>query len=829
MAEEMRLHLELQTERNIAAGMSAEDAHHAALRQFGGVEQIKEVARAQRSFGWLEDGVKDIRFAARMLRKTPSFTIVAVVSLAIGIGLNTAVFSIINAIFYQTIRGVPQPERVLFFNGPRLSWSQLEALREQLAPVAQVLGAAGFEATVAVGNAERTARVGVVSANHFSTFGVRTAQGRLFAAESACALTGGSVAVLNHAFWREALGADPGVLGQSLRVDGTLVTVIGVAARDFHGPGPEGPALWVPVGALADAGPTQFAAFGRLKPGVSLAQAQAAVDLIVTRSPEVFGADLSFRLSLGREDWRGEMSAAKKAEFFLVTTVPLVIAAGLLWIACSNVGNLLLARAVQRRKEIAIRLASGATRGRLLRMLMAESLLLAAWGGAAGLWFGAVTLDFVFATLADFGAFSVQLDARVFAYTGAVSVVAALLFGLVPAHQAVRPDVNATLKGESGSPAFRSSRLRGFFLITQITSSFALLAVAGTFVKSLVGEAYVGAQAQRMDRLAYAPWPHAADEATATAQREEARSRVLGIDGVADAAWVEGLGAEKRRFGRRKSTGADTADVRPEVWLRRVDEHYFAVVGATVLRGSSAFGRVAEGAVRQVVVNRAMAKRFWSRPDAVGEHFEVENRSYLVAGIVEDGGSEPTVYDGLPLRATNERGLLIATKGSAEDATVAINDVLRNVAAETITPRALPLREIAFRTMTQLTQLAVFVGGLALALAASGIYASMAFSTSQRTQEIGVRMALGATRAAVLRLVLAGGLKTVAWGGALGAAAAVTGVRLLFGLLTGAPSQVDVVAFASVAIVFAVVGIGACGWPAIRAARVDPMVALRYE
>jgi predicted permease len=832
MAEEMRLHVEMQTERNIARGMDAQEARYAAQRLFGGVEQIKETARAQRGMMWLEDAFKDLRFALRMLRKNFGFTVVAVVSLAIGIGLNTAVFSIINTIFYQTIRGVPEPERVLFFNESPASQKQLEHLMSEAEPVARLTGAQGLEALISLGGYERRQRVLVVPTNYFSVMDVPAARGRLFSDSTGNDRNALPEAVLSYRFWQSQMNADRSVIGRTVRINGIVLTIVGVAARDFHGPGPEGPPLWIPLSMRSLVWPKEtsgdrFGIFGRLNPQVELGQAQAAINLIVVRAGDLFPETTRYRLSVGREDWRGEVSAEKRIEFILVTTVPLVIAGGLLWIACSNVGNLLLARAVQRRKEIAIRVASGASRARLVRMLMSESIVLAILGGGAGLWVATVTIDFVFATLAEYGAFSVQLDERVFVYTAAVSVVAAFVFGLVPAWEASKADVNQALKGESGSPAFRSSRLRGFFLVTQIATSFALLVIAGTFVKSLVAEAYVGEQARSLDRLLIAEVPASHRARTEPADyRRELMAKVLSIPKVETATFTDNPDVRKRAF----SLPGDVArpEHRLEVFVRRIDGNFFEAAGITLQSGMPLSPEPLTTSLQSAVINEAMARRFWSIASALDQRFQLAEESYVVGGVVRDGRTEPLVYIRLPLEDASRMSLLIRSRGRAEEVTALIQGVLHGVAPEELPPRVTPLRETAFRTLSQLTRLALYVGGLALALAAAGIYASMAFSTSQRTQEIGVRMALGATRAAVLRLVLGSGLKVVLWGCALGLLVGIVGLRLLFAMLSGR-SGFDAFAIGGVIIFFAVIAAAACLVPALRATKVDPMVALRSE
>ena len=833
MADEIRLHLEMLAERKRAAGMSEEDARFAARREFGGVEQIKERCREQRGLLWLDGAAKDLTYAFRMLRKNPGFTIVAIVSLAIGIGLNTAVFSIINTIFYQSIRGVPEPNRVLIFNDGSASLPQLEHLMAQAEPVARLSGARSINAAVSIGGQESRRGVLLVPENYFAVLGARASVGRLFSGTDAPRGLAPE-AVLNHSFWRTHLNGDRSVIGRAVRVNGALLTVVGVAAREFHGPGPEGPAIWVPMSmaplvSTAEPKPAteRHAIVGRLNPGVSLEQAQAAIDLITARSPELFPSRTRYRLSVGREDWRGEVSPEKRIEKILVTTVPLVAAVGLLWIACSNVGNLLLARAVQRKKEIAIRIASGASRGRLVRMLMTESLLLALFGGAAGLWMSNATLDFVFATLAQFGGISVQLDGRVLLYTVGISVVAAGLFGVAPAWQASKADVNQALKGESGSPGFRASRLRAFFLVTQIATSFALLAVAGTFVKSLIADAYVSEQARLVDHLLVAALPPAPGESmSAEPFHREALARVVALPRVEAATFVENPDVRKRRFSRPGEALEREHPV--EVFTRRIDENFFATSGAVLLSGAPSLLAPTRAPLKPAIVNEAMVRSRWNDAAALGQRFRLDDEDYVVVGVVRDGGAAATAYTALSVEAARGLSLLVRVEGRAEESAALVRGVLHAMAPQEMAPAVMPLRDMVFRTLSQLTRLSVYIGALALALAAAGIYASMAFSTSQRTQEIGIRMALGATRSAVLSLVMRGGARVVLWGCGIGLGLGIVGLRLLFGMLSGS-SGFDGLALGGVILFFALVATVACLLPALRATKVDPMVALRSE
>ena len=522
----------------------------------------------------------DLRVLLRGFVRSPGFTALAVISLALGIGLNTAVFSLINALFWQSIRGVPEPHRVVF--GPRVSGVELARLRDGATTLEGLAGVARVPVQVAAGEVSVATVVPAVSEDYFPALHVAPRLGRLFDATLAQPGANTRVAVLDHRFWRDQMESDPGVIGRAVTLNGHPFTIAGVAPDGFHGAGPERPPLWVPLSAwplligqpsvLTDPAREDLALIGRLRDGQSLDDATAELNLLRQRAAprETGGAAASrprhLTLSAGREHWTAEPSPEKRVEFLLVTVVPLVIVAALLWIACSNVANLLLARGVGRRREIAIRLATGASRRRIVLLLLGETLLLALAGGALGVLVGAWTLDVVFATFSQFGTIDVSLDASVLAYTAAVSCLATVLAGLVPALEASRGDVSSVLKAEGTSLAVsvRGARLRAVFLTVQIAFALALLMVAGTFVRALVAS-HFGTDAARFEHIALAqvsldPARAGAPAAIWDATRG-ALLRTPGVRGVtvlsADA--TVGAGAHRDRRPPRAGGAADGA------------------------------------------------------------------------------------------------------------------------------------------------------------------------------------------------------------------------------------------------------------------------------
>ena len=460
----------------------------------------------------MSDLIADLRYALRSWKRQPGFMLVAVLSLACGIGLNTAVFSIINAIFLQSVRGVPAADRLVGI-GERVPFTTFREVRETTATLETVAAWQPIGVDIRFRDTAMRRVVPVVSDGYFSTLGVQPARGRVFAVAVSREPVPGAEVVLDYEFWMKSLGGDPGVIGEQILINRVTATIVGIAPRSFHGFGPERPPLWIPMGMLPavreraarwqDPGESGWRIFGRLKSGGSVGQVNAELQVMAARSPDLFPNGPLIG-STGRESWSGPVSAEKRIEFLLVVVMPLAVAGLILWIGCSNVANLLLARAASRRKEIAIRLANGASRSRLLRLLLTESLLLAAAGGVLGILLAGWTLDVVWLTLPEAPRLAVELDMHVLLYTSAVCLAATMLFGLVPALHATRVDVAPLLKGEAPAPRAdvrRGARVRRFFLVTQFASSMALLVVAGTFVRTVV-IAHFGDKAALIDHLA---------------------------------------------------------------------------------------------------------------------------------------------------------------------------------------------------------------------------------------------------------------------------------------------------------------------------------------
>ena len=462
---------------------------------------------------WLSDWGADVRYALRGWRRQPVYVVIAVLSLAAGIGLNTAVFSLVNTIFLQSIRGVPQPDRVASV-GQRVTFATFRDLRERLTTLSGVAAWQPVAVRLQVSDTAWRRVVPVVSDNYFEILGVQPLHGRFFAPTRARVPAPLAEVVVDFEFWREQLGGDPQAVGATVIVNDAPATIVGIAPHSFHGFGPERPALWMPMGLLpavrgaaaqwdapAESG---WRVFGRMADGISVGQVNA--ELFALASVTSREKTEALRAGTGGESLSNAASGEKRIEFLLVVVLPLVVVALILWIGCSNVANLLLARAAARRKEIAIRVASGAGRWRLIRLLLTESLLLSFAGGAAGLLLAVWCRDLIWTALPEAPRLAVELDLHVLVYTGAICILATVLFGLVPALHATRVDVAPLLKSDAAAlagGARRGGRIRTFFLVTQFAASTALLIVAATFVRSIVST-HLGEGAAFMDRITVA-------------------------------------------------------------------------------------------------------------------------------------------------------------------------------------------------------------------------------------------------------------------------------------------------------------------------------------
>jgi putative ABC transport system permease protein len=863
--EELRLHLEMEAAANVERGMPPEEARRAALRTFGNFDSVRERAYEVRGGGLLETFLQDVRYAGRTLAKRPGFTAVAALTLALGVGANTAIFSVVEAVLLRPLpyrhagRVVMVWESYLPNGGKRnvispanfLDWrDQAKSFDEMAAFVDQTLGLTG------AGEPEEVPAQ-LVTPNLFALLGVNPELGRAFLPEDVKAGERPNVAILSHGLWQRRFGGAPDVLGRTLSLNGRPVSVVGVMPPGFkwfvkensHSGKPAD--LWLPFALDPYRDRTQAGRFaqavGRLAPGVPIEKAQAEMDTIARRlASQYVDYDKGWSVILVplRDQLAGEI---RPALLVLLGAVGFV-----LLIACVNVANLLLARAAGRHKEIAIRSAMGAGRRRIVRQLLTESLLLSLLGGALGLLLSLWSVRALVALSPEnlIGEGEVGLDLPVLAFTLGASLLTGILFGLAPALEASRVKLNESLKessrGNAGSS--RGRRLRDALIAAEVGLALVLLVGAGLMVRSFVRLQAVdpGFDARNLLTLRVAlPTVKYPDDAKVNLFFRQAVASLRTLPGVRAASAVSEL-----PFASLGTATSFTIEGRPApdpgerlgTDLRVVDEEYFRTLKIPVLAGRT-FTPQEELEDRKVcVINQAMARAYFPGESPLGKRVIVvmsPNPSPTeIVGVVGDarygkleGDLRPMVY-WTPAQLTyNSMALILRTQGDPEDlagpARRAIQAIDKNQPVADVRTLESWISESVARTRFGTLLLGAFAL-LALTLAAVGIYGVMSHSVVQRQNEIGVRMALGARAGDVLWLVIRQGLARVLVGVGLGLLGALALTRVLASLLYGV-SATDPLTFLSLALLLTAVSWIACYIPARHAARVDPLIAMRYD
>ena len=865
MAEEIQAHLDLLIERNIAAGMFPHEARNAALRQFGGVEQIKEAARDQRIWRWADEFLQDVRFGARMLSRAPGFSILAILCLTLGIGTNAAVFSWIEGILIRPYPLVAHQDRMFALGGTTrgatedhgLSYPDFVDLEKNSMLFESFIIDRIVGTTLSVGDRAERASGGIVSANYFDALGVRPMLGRGFRPEEGTGRNAHPVAVISYLTWQGRYKGDPEIIGKTQFLNGVQHTIIGVAPEKFHGTFiGYSFNFWVPTSMqetfdstgykLEDRGARWIEAYAFLKPGVTRQQAQAELSAIAQRlendSPET-NRGQGFELF---PLWKTPFNAVGNLSPTLAITTG--VAFFVLLIACANVSNLLLARSLLRRREMTMRLALGAGRRRLVKQLFTEGLLLSVIAAAGGIMVAywcrnALVLVSPSRTPGITIDYPGQLDWRVLALSVAVCIGSTMLFALIPAIQASHVDLSGALKSEGGSVVGGSgrSRLRSVLVFVQVALSFVLIAGTGLLLRSLV-------QMQNSDPgfSTRNVVVSAADLFSAGYKPDRAKSfyeqmleRIRALPGVQSAALARvrpfsyavyssaPLEIEGYQPPRNEQVAAD---------YNQVGEGYFSAIGIPIVAGREFTRNDDENAPPVAIVNETMAAKYWPEKNAIGQRLKVKDKWMEIVGVAKNANyrtklENPMPFFYVPVRQNFfvQNGFIIRTEQSAA---AIMNALAREIHA--LDPNLAPLDTISLQQQVDLmsyTQclaaalLAIF-GGMALFLAAIGLYGVMSYSVSQSTRELGVRMALGARAADLLRLVMSRGLAVTAAGVLLGAIAGLTLTRLMNNLLYKVSPR-DPLAFGSAFVVMIIVALLACLLPAWRAIRIDPARALR--
>jgi predicted permease len=873
LAEEIESHLQLHIDDNLRAGMSATQARREALLKFGGIESSKEAYRDRAGLPFLETLFHDLRFAFRMLRKNRGFAALVVLTLALGIGASTAVFSLVNAVLLKPLP-YPHAERIVFPwrqspQGLNLGYNEIPWGRPEFLFVAQEskafesLGAFQSDSFNLTGSGDPVRLDGLrVSAGFFPALGVSPLLGRTFTADEDQPGHQHSV-VLGYQLWRDRFGTDSAIVGRTLELNGEGYIITGVMPQGFVFPRAEEmpggftfareEQLWIPLalsrGPRIPAEDDLLAVVGRLKPGLSIAQSQAEMDLLTERlEAQIPGGKGWFHSRVTAID-RQVAGDTPRPLLLLLCAVGVV-----LLIACSNVASLLLTRFLGRKREFTLRAALGANNQRLIRQLLTESLLLAAFSGSLGILLAKVAIHF----MKVFGPSNIprlsetNLDLRVLAFALGVSFFAGILFSLAPAIAASRKNLIESLKegGQRSGESQANTKLRNALLVSEVALAFVLIIAAGLLTQSFFHLLKVDPGFAPEHVLTFElslPGSKYPDQAHTTALYQNVLRKLRSTPGVESAGIIETL----PMGGATESTGiripghipADKNET-PYSNYTIASPGYFASVGTPVLRGRDFLESDTADSLPVTIINSAMAKKFWPSSDPLNQQVGPGSPLYPAAtiiGIVADTKrlslreqSTPemfVLYNQKVWPSLLAMNVVLRTKTDPGSASTGAREAIHSVDLDLPLAKIATLETLVDDSVTQqrftMLVLGAF-GTLALLLASVGMYGVISYSTMQRTGEIGIRMALGAQRRNVLAMVLSQGGRLAGFGIGIGLLAALAMARLMASFLYGV-GPADPATFAAVALLLGAVALLACYLPARRAMRVDPTVALRHE
>ncbi|MGB7023265.1 MAG: ABC transporter permease [Candidatus Acidiferrales bacterium] len=834
--------------------------------------------------------LQDIRYGLRMLGKSPAFTAIAVLTLALGIGANTAIFSFTDQVLLRNLP-VPHPEQLVVLRSPGpnpgrtssdisdgaqiFSYPLYKDLRERTRVFSGLLACFRVDVNVSGHGTTQSGSGVLVSGNYFQTLGVEPALGRVFDASDETEPGANPVAVLSYGYWTRKFGADPSILDKTLTVNGTALTVVGVARRGFDGVQFGSlPDIFIPITMLTQMAPTSgldlgkrtdhwVAILGRLKPDVSRARAQASLQPIYAplleedakllklsnTSPRTkLFLDKPLQLTDGAQGRQVVQPGAEEPLLVLLGMVALV-----LLIACANLASLLVARGEARQREIAVRLAMGAGRARVVRQLLTESLMIGIAGGVAGVAFASWCLStMVGAIPSDAGmtGLTATLDPRVLWFAAAVTTVTSVLFGLAPALRATRVDLQSTLKdqGSSVSEGRSNVRFRKVLIIAQVALTAALLVGAGLLARTLTNLQHtnLGVRTENILQFSVEPDLNGDKPAQTLALGQQTRQAIAALPGVRSVTI-----SEEEAFANDDNSSNITPEgytVRPDedtnVFWAYISPNYFSTMGIPLVAGREFTDADTTTSQKVIIINQALARRFFAGRNPIGLHIARGAGSSVhpdmeIVGVVADCKWDgprakivPFMYR--PYTQDPELGTLVFYVRTERDP--AQMAATLHATMERLDPN-LPVNNM--RTLTAqiddemfndrlVAILSISLALLAALLAALGLYGVLSYVVARRTREIGIRMALGGQRADILRLVLGQGAQLTVIGGVVGIVAALALARLMSSLLFGVSAN-DPLTFVGVAVLLGIVSGAACYIPARRAVRVDPIVALRYE
>jgi predicted permease len=874
--EELRAHIQDRADDLVRTGVSRAEAERSARMEFGGYQKYKEEIRESLSAHFVESLLQDIRYAFRMLRKSPGFTAVAILTIALGIGANTAIFSIVDCLVFRPLP-VERPGQVVFLTSARngrsprtvFSYPDFDDIQKQTANVFSDVSAVGMFVTdgLAVNGQSQPMWPCYVTGNFFGLLGLKPALGRLILPSEGSVAGADPVVVLSYAYWQSRFNGDPSVMGRKASVNGVPVTIVGVAPEGFHGltslmdfqgyiPLGMGAVLKdVPKDFLTARENAQFVGLiARLRTGVSLEEAQAALNVVAQRLSQQYPtSDGKMTLKALHLGPAGLMVDPTNPEILpFVSSVFLILAALVLVLACMNIANLSLIRAASRQREMAMRTALGASRARLVRQVLTESLLLALLGCVAGIILGlgattafsSIPLHTSLPIILDF-----HFDWRVFAYALGAAILTAVLVGIVPALRASRGDINEILHEGGRTSTAGGHRLRSTLVAAEVGGSLMLLIVAGLFVRSLEKAQHtdLGFDPNHVLNLTIDPHEAGYDETQAREFFRTLLDRTRSMPGVQSASFAASVpmayggsnGATLKIDGYQPSKGQENTTAS----YNAVSSGYFETMHISLLRGREIRDSDTQDSQRVAVIDQTMANRYWRGQDPIGWRFSTTDdpsHPVEVIGVARNAvetdifsPDEPFFYVPFSQSYQPVATLQLRSAGAPEAMARETTGLIHSLEP------AMPVYDVQSMTTALDTlngflifrfaaALAASLGILGLILAVVGVYGVISYAASQRTHEIGIRLALGAQPRQILKMIFRQGFLIVGAGVLAGVLAAAAMARLVGNLLFGvAPG--DPLTYVSASALLAIVALLACYIPARRAMRLDPMVALWHE
>lgn len=889
-SDELQSHLALEADRVREEGMSETEATAAARRNLGNIIKTEERFYESRRWLWLDHLSQDIRYGLRQLRRSPGLTAIAVLSLALGIGANTAIFSLMNAVMLRELP-VNKPSQLVLLGDGRAggstndfartelySWMFYRELQQKNRVFSSVsaLSSLAFRAMHgAVGGSARLEPMNVqlVSGNYFHMLGVNPILGRAFTAAVDEPAGGHPIAMVSYSWWKRRFGRNPAVLGKTVTLGSTVYTIIGVTPPEFFGTAVgQSPDLWIPLSMEKQVSPgwnglndkwfESLYILGRLKPGVTVAQAEANVNLLARQIWSNFKGSILTKAEQQTLDHAHIVltPAARglsrlRRRYSLPLQILMIIVGLVLLIACANIANLLLARATTRQREIAVRMAIGARRARLVRQMLTESLLLAFFGGAIGIalaWWASEALLAMVSAGPQPLPLNVAPDARVLLFTLAITLFTALLFGTIPALRATRIDLTPSLKeGRGAVSALGRNSLSKALIVSQVSLSLVLLIAAGLFLRTLVNLANLDNGFNKQSVLLFSIDPADAgykEDARLANLYQQIEERVGAQPGVRAAsisfftfnqgAWDDTVTVP----GNNPPSGIPN-----DVLFNNIGQDYFKTMGIPLLAGRPFNAHDTANSPKVAVINETMAKAYFPGGSPIGQRFSVasagrgkpgQGGGIEVVGVVKDAKymglqerhwpaayfpytQNTQYYNDLEVRYSGDPGAIIS---EVRRAVGEVNRSLPISYQETLAQQV----DQSIASQTLVARLSAFFGLLAVFLACIGIYGLMSYAVTRRTSEIGIRVALGAGRSNVLWMVMRESLALVGIGLIIGVPVALAADRLVAGMLFGL-KPADPISIAGAALVLLAFAALAGYLPARRAAKIEPTVALRYE